>query len=374
MQPTSVVPTPDPTDPRSALRVDARAISGEWRTDWSRTTVDLGGFAAALYGDDPRDRIPPIDEPVFESLEEAATWLTADSPGAVVRVEDEVRFYPLAMLTRHEIVNDRFGDLPVAVTFCPLCNTALAFERTVDGQELRLGVSGLLRHSDLVMWDDRTESLWQQATGEGIVGTHAGRQLPVLSTAIVSLGQFASDHPDAVSLSRQTLFRTEYGGNPYPGYSSQSGPAIQFHAGDVDDRLHPMARVVGVSVGEDHAAYAFDALAEDRVVNDEVGDAPVVVLWAGDTLDALDHYRIIDSQAIGSGVAYFRTVDGVPLTFEALADGEFVDLETGSTWSILGNATTGELAGARLDVVTHRNEFWFAFSAFFPEGRLHPGS
>ncbi|MEM7285806.1 MAG: DUF3179 domain-containing protein [Actinomycetota bacterium] len=368
--PTSVVPTPDPADPRAALRVDARAVSASWATDWSLSTVDLGEFAAAIYGDDPRDRIAPIDEPVFETVAEAFEWLAPASPGAVVRVGEDVRFYPLAMLIRHEIVNDRFGDTPVAVTYCPLCNTAVAFERRLDGRDLRFGVSGLLRKSDLVMWDDQTESLWQQVTGDAIVGSFAGRRLPVLSTAIVSLEQFAADHPDAPSLSRQTGYRNEYGGNPYPGYSSQSGPAIQFYADHVDQRLDPMDRVVGVSLDGEDVAYPFELVAEEGVINDRVGARPVAVFWAGGTLDALDHYRMTDSQAIGSAVAFERTVGGRILTFEANLDGRFTDVETGSTWTILGVAVDGELAGERLQVAPHRNEFWFAFAAFFPDGRL----
>ncbi|MGQ9851612.1 MAG: DUF3179 domain-containing (seleno)protein [Aggregatilineaceae bacterium] len=102
----------------------------------------------------------------------AQEWLQPQSPVVAVSVNGSARAYPLAIMTRHEIVNDTLGGVPVAVTFCPLCNSAIVFERTVEGQVLRFGVSGLLRNSDLIMWDDATQSWWQQFTGIE-AGNHA---------------------------------------------------------------------------------------------------------------------------------------------------------------------------------------------------------
>ena len=345
-----------------------------WPTDWSRVTVDPLSIAVGLGGSDTRDGIPPIDRPLFETVTQTSKWISADEPGALVRVDGEARFYPLAILTRHEIVNDRFGDVPVAVTYCPLCNTALAFDRRVDGQVLRFGVSGLLRQSDLVMWDDQTNSLWQQITGRGIVGEFAGTQLELVSTAIVSFGQFAEDFPDGLSLSRETGFSIAYGANPYEGYSSSNGPIGAFFAGEADPRLPALERVVGVSTGDPteptDAAYAFARIQTERAINDEVGDQPVVILWSGETTDALDTSRIATGDPVGTAVALNPVVNDERLTFTANADGTFTDDETGSIWSVLGRGLDGPLAGEQLDTVTHRNEFWFAWAAFFPDGEL----
>lgn len=357
-------------DPRADLRVDARAASGSWATDWSKATVPLGELAAGLRGSDTRDGIPPIDNPVFESVGDASSWLTPNEPGALVSVEDDVRFYALSILTRHEIVNDIFGDVPVAVTYCPLCNTALAFDRRVDGEVLRFGVSGLLRKSDLVMWDDLTDSLWQQITGEAIVGAFAGTYLEPMSTSIVSFRDFAETHPDGLSLSRDTGFGATYGANPYTGYSSLDAPILNFFADEVDDRLPALERVVAVGLDGLPVAFPFSVLEIERVVNAEVGGTPIAVFWGGATLDALDATRIADSQQVGSGIAYDRTVDGRVLTFTANGDDTFADAETGSTWNLLGRAISGELAGSQLTTAPHRNEFWFAFAGFFPDGEV----
>jgi hypothetical protein len=235
---------------------------------------------------------------------------------------------------------------------------------------LRFGVSGLLRNSDLVMWDDATTSLWQQITGEGVVGEFAGTELEPISTRIVSYGEARQAVPDAWSLSPDTGFNAAYGRNPYQGYSSSVLPFL--YDGEPDPRFPALSRVVGVSVDDAATAYPFETIQDERVVNDEVGGVPVVVMWGGDTADALDTADISDGAAIGTGVAYDRRVDDRILTFSP-AEGEdrFTDAETGSTWNLLGQAVAGPLAGEQLEVVPHRNEFWFAWAAFFPAAEVH---
>ena len=334
-------------------------------TDWTRRTIeDFNEIGAGLGGPDPRDGIPPLDSPVFESPALAAQWLAPQEPGALVQLNGEARFYPLAILTRHEIVNDAFGDIPVDVTFCPLCNTAIAFDRRVDGEVLRLGVSGLLRNSDLVMWDDATTSLWQQVTGESIVGEFAGTQLESVPTSIVSFQQFVESFPEGLSLAQESGFGPgQYGLNPYAGYSSSATPFL--FSGETDDRLRALERVVGISEDDLVVSYSFSDLQANQVVNDEIDGRAITVFWAAGTADALDANVIASSADLGSGVAHDPVVDGQTLTFTANGDGTFTDEQTGSTWTVLGIATDGELEGSQLGPLKHQNEFWFAWQAFF---------
>ncbi|MEM8925376.1 MAG: DUF3179 domain-containing protein [Actinomycetota bacterium] len=354
-------------DPRGDLDETTASVTGDWSTDWTRRTIDIGSLQVGIPVNDPRDRIPPIDEPKFEPIA-AADWLDDREPGALVQHDGEARFYPLSILTRHEIVNDRFGDTPVIVTYCPLCNTAISFDGRVDGRPLRFGVSGLLRNSDLVMWDNSTLTLWQQLTGEAIVGELAGTQLELISTSIVSYGQVRQDFPEALSLARDTGFSIDYGANSYVGYSSSATPFL--FDGDPDPRYPALSRVVGVTVDGTEKAYPFETLVEVGAVNDEVAGVPVAVLWGGDTADALDGQVIADSAAIGTGIAFDRRVDDQLLTFSPTDDGRFVDDETSTTWTLLGRGVDGPLAGTSLTPLTHRNEFWFAWAAFFPEGEV----
>jgi len=343
-----------------------------WETDFSNATIDIGELALGIGRVDPRDAIPPIDNPEFEDLEAAAGWLDAREPGVLVQINGEARFYALSILTRHEIVNDQFGDVPAAVTYCPLCNTAIVYDRRLGGTTLRFGVSGLLRNSDLVMWDDETTSLWQQVTGEAIVGERAGQRLTPLSSAIVGFGDVMETFPDAVSLSRNTGFGIAYGTNPYVGYSGRPEP-FPFFEGELDDRFPALERVVGVTTAEGDKAYPFSIISEARAVNDTVGTVPVAVLWGGSTADALDGSVIAESQAIGTGIAFDPVVNGDTLTFGAGADGHFVDDQTGSTWTLLGLAIDGPLAGTQMATTVHRNEFWFAWIAFFPDAAVYEG-
>ncbi len=364
--------TPPATSDTAPVASDARSsqlllATGAWPTDWSNTTIDLAELAVGLPSADPRDGIPPLYSPTFESTAAGAEWLAPQDPGALVVIDGDARFFPLAIMTRHEIANAELAGVPVALTYCPLCNTALAFDRRLDGEEIRLGVSGLLRNSDLVMWDHRTTSLWQQITGEGIVGEHAGRQLTRLPTAIVGYGEFVEAHPDGQVLSRDTGFGIDYGANPYTGYSSLPAPFPGFAESPTDTRFPALERVVGVTIGDTDKAYAFSSLESMPAINDVVADTPVAVLWGGVTADALDQRSISDSRQIGTAIAFLATLDGQVLTFSQQGDSVFTDAETGSTWTLLGRAVDGPLAGRQLELAPHRNEFWFAFNAFFPD-------
>ena len=352
------------------------AAVASWPTDWSRTTIEPAELGLGIPTVDPRDLIRPLDRPVFVEVEAAQEWLSEADPGMLVRIGEVARFYPLRVLTRHEIVNDRFGDRPVLVTYCPLCNTAVAFDPVApDGAHLRFGVSGLLRNSDLVMWDLGTTSLWQQVTGEPIVGAYAGGPaLPYLPSAIVAFSEFAASHPQGCVLGPEQEFGISYGVNPYIGYSSSSRPFL--FDGELDDSLPALHRVVGVTVNSENRAYSFDDLATLRVINDTLDEIPIVVMWgAAHTADALDDAIIADGRPIGTGVAFVAVSRLGPLTFVSAGDDIFEDRETNSTWNLLGQAVDGPLAGDQLEFAAHRNEFWFAWHAFLgADGQLWEAS
>ena len=339
--------------------------SGGWKTNFELSVVSYGEI---LSGGVPRDGIPPLDAPTFVGTGEADAWLDDREPVVVYGNSGEIRAYPLQILTWHEIANDVVGGRPIAVTFCPLCNSSLVFDREVLGATMRFGVSGNLRNSDLIMWDDLTETWWQQLTGEGIVGDLAGYFLDPLPSQLIGYGEFKASFPNGRVLGRDTGFRRDYGRNPYPGYDAARGSPFLFR-GDLDDRLRSGERVVAIEIGGEAVAYAFTHLQSVKVVNDVVGSVPVVVFWSPETASALDARAIAEAKAVGSGVAFGREVSGRTLTFEP-GDGAFTDRETGSTWSIAGEAVAGPLEGIQLPPVVHANHFWFAWAAFYPDTRL----
>ena len=196
-----------------------------WSTDFCQSIVD---FDEILVGNPVKDGIPAVTDPEMESIEEAANWLNERSPVIAVEVENEVRAYPLAILIWHEIANDEIAGLPVAVTFCPLCNSSVTFDRRVSEDVLDFGVSGMLRNSDLIMFDRQTESWWQQLTGQGLVGEYAGTLLEIVPSQVISFGSFAERYPDGLVMSRETGFNRQYGVNPYREYDSRPGAPFLF--------------------------------------------------------------------------------------------------------------------------------------------------
>ncbi|MFC1996669.1 DUF3179 domain-containing protein [Chloroflexota bacterium] len=314
---------------------------------------------------------PPIDNPKFESVIAADKWLEDREPVISFQEGNDVRAYPLQILTWHEIVNDTVNDRPVVITFCPLCNTALVFERPkIDGTLLDFGTSGNLRNSDLVMYDRQTESWWQQFSGEAIIGDLTGTQLDFLPSAIVSWADYKNQNPDGQVLSLDTGFNRRYGTNPYVGYDDiDQSPFL--YSGLLDDRLRPMERVLGVLLPESGGvAYTFERLSEEQVINDTLDGTPIVAFWKAGTASALDTSSISSGYDIGSTGVFLSTFDGQTLTFISNNDGTFQDEQTRSRWNITGYAEDGSLQGAQLIALPHHDTFWFAWAAFVPPDTL----
>ncbi len=346
----------------------ARFQTRGWTTDFSRHTVP---FADIFSGGVGRDGIPPIDNPRFQTIEEAGPVMDDLEPVVTFKINGEAKAYPLSILTWHEVVNDVVGGEPVTVTFCPLCNTAIAFERTLEGRVFDFGVSGNLRNSDLIMWDRQTQTWWQQLTGEAIIGELAGHKLKFVPASIISWADFKAANPNSLVLSRETGFSRPYGSNPYAGYDRVDRPPFLFE-GEEDDRLLPKERVAAVQIGDVSAAFPFPVLETERVVNYPINGTDVVVFFKPGTVSALDRALIIDSKDVGATGVFDAGLDGRTLTFK-LQNGEFVDDQTGSVWNILGEAVEGEMKGKSLTPIVHGNHFWFAWGAFNPDTLIYKG-
>lgn len=361
-------------------------------TDFCTFNIDFGEILSGGVG---RDQITPVypvgyvypeginiyggrDAAIHEnyhSIEEADEWLADQSPVIAAELNGEARAYPLGVMTLREIANTTIGGVPVAVTFCPLCNAGIVYERELDGQLFHFGVSGFLRNSDLIMWDHETESWWQQATGIGIVGEMTGVQLEFVTSSMVSYGEFKAAYPDGdvlapiASADGQLLSSTDR--NPYQGYDSGQPFLYQ---GEIDDRLPATERVLGFTMGsgDDHIAigYPFSLLSEEIVINDTLGDRQIVVFWQPGATSALDQSQISESREVGSGNIFDPTLDdGTALTF--YANGTTIrDEQTDSAWDIFGHATEGELVGTQLTQLRTVTHFWFAWHAFEPDTLL----
>jgi hypothetical protein len=356
------------------LTMTGLAVGGQaaprWRTDLGKRSIALEELKPGGPG---KDGIPALTRPKFETVAAAGKWLNGREAVIVASEGGETRLYPLQILLWHELVNDEVGGVPVLVSYCPLCNSAVVFDRRVDGKAQEFGVSGMLRDSDMVMFDRETESLWQQITGEAIVGDHTGKRLRMMPSQTVPFATAAEQYPGAKVLSRETGYERAYGRNPYVGYEFGDRllfpvrkPALQ--------GARMLERLVALHTEKAARAYPFPALRRRPVVEGELGGERYVVFYSDKAKSALDAEWLAASQDAGAVGVFRPVVDGRELRFQTRRDGVFLDEQTGSTWNLLGGATAGPLKGRRLEPFPHTVAFAFAWMVFRPDTEIvRPG-
>ncbi|MEX1031799.1 MAG: DUF3179 domain-containing protein [Cellvibrionaceae bacterium] len=264
-----------------------QTLADQWpRTDFSRITVDPAEITAGGPG---KDGIPAIDNPRFVSLDEMSQ-LGKEEPVIGMVVDGEAKAYPLRILTWHEIVNDEIGGIPVAVTYCPLCNTSIVFDRRLEGRVLDFGATGLLRHSDLIMYDRQTESWWQQYSGDAIVGALTGKQLSTVPARLESLEDFRWRAPQGLVLVPNDPRARDYGANPYAGYDRSATPFM--FSGKMPDGVKPMTRVVAI----EELAFSLPYLREKEVIEQD----GLRITWHAGQNSALDKRSIRRGRDVGN--------------------------------------------------------------------------
>jgi len=337
-----------------------------WDTNIKKKSINLSELKS---GGPPKDGIPSIDNPVFITQKEAAGWIEPAEPIIAFSHMGEARAYPLQVLIWHEIVNDKMGDTPILVTFCPLCYSAIVFDRRINSETHEFGVSGFLRHSDMIMFDRKTESLWQQFTGEAIVGDYTGTELKILPSQIMSFEQFRKTYPDGFVLSKKTGYKRAYGQNPYAGYDDINNTPL-FMDEPLDGRLKPMEKVIGVQSKVSHKAYPYSITKEQKIIHDELDEKKIVVIHVDGARSAMDTPKISKARKDGTTGVFSRKLNNQMLTF-SLKRGNIVDDQTGSRWDISGKAIDGFLEGEQLQPMIFGDYFAFAWLVFWPDTKIY---
>jgi hypothetical protein len=319
-------------------------------TDGIKHTVPLDEIKD---GGPPPDGIPSIDNPKFVRASQAQ-FVNDDDLVIGLRLNGQTKAYPLFILVWHEIVNDKLGDTPVAITYCPLCFTTQVFERALNGTEVQFGTSGKLYNSNLVMYDRLTGSYWSQALGQSIKGSLAGSELKKIPFDLARWSDWKSLYPDTLVLTTDTGFQRAYGSDPYGSYYTSED--IFFPVAHIDNRMHPKEKIVGYYDSGQFKAYRQSELESSKIVNDKVGNTDILLASLYP-----DMVR-----------AFYRDLDGKTLDF-VYSDGKIIDKETNSDWNFDGQAFSGTMKGTQLQRVSINPGFWFEWAAFHPTTRVYEG-
>lgn len=345
-----------------------------WKTDISKRSVALSEIQIVL----PKGSFPTLDKPKFVNKTEGLEMFFPKEPVIAVEINGVAKAYSLNILTMHEIANDELEGVAILVTYCPLCNSGIVYNRVLNHNDqvetLEFEASGMLRNSDMVMLDRKTETLWQQLMGTAIVGYYDKAELDVIPSLIISVEEFFERYPNGQLLSKKTGFaesEKNYGYNPYKKYDEKESPIQHFFNSDkVDKRLPAMERIVDIENNGDYKIYSFTSAAKNGVINDTFKTSKVVLFYKSGTVSILDENDISTSKDVGTVTVFNAVVDGNHLTF-AKENEVFTDTETNSKWDITGRCYAGKLQGKQLQIAPHSNHFAFAWLAFNPESEIY---
>ncbi|HSF49638.1 MAG TPA: DUF3179 domain-containing protein [Nitrososphaeraceae archaeon] len=315
-----------------------------------------------VSGGPPQDGIPSIDNPKFQSVQEADEILEDSELILGLNINGDIRAYPLQILVWHEIVNDVVGDQPVAVTYFPLCFTNQVFNRTLsDGNTVEFGTSGKLYNSNLVMYDRKSNSLWSQALGEGIVGEYAGVKLERIPFDVAYWKEWKELYPESKVLSRDTGSVRPYGADPYGDYYTND--LILFPVANDDKRLGLKEIIIGLENNKDqYKAYKLQDIETNKVINDVIGKGKKIALVSLEPFMVRVFDRVIDNDNSEESKKEI-VVD----LFYNQANNTLIDKVTDSELNFEGNFINGQLKDKQLNRLPMDQGFWFEWAAFHPE-------
>jgi len=352
-----------------------RNVTYDWKTDTTQHDVELSEFMMVL----PKGAFPVLNNPKFVGKAVGMQSYFKNEPIIYLKIDGKSKAYPLNVLSSHELVNDTIAGKSILVSYCPLCNSALIFNRKISfkGKDylLDFGVSGMLRNSNMVIYDKTTESWWQQLLGRAEVGELTGAELDILPTQIISVAEFFNRFPEGQVLSTETGFekaKKSYGFNPYVKYDKPDGLPYKhfFKKEDISDKLPAMERVVDVKSEGKYKIYPYSVIAKKGVINDTFKSKNVVLFHQAGTVSVMDEKDIRNSRDIGSVTVFSAELEGKLLVFYKKG-ANFKDKQTNSLWDITGFCYKGKLKGSQLVIETHSIDFAFSWLKFHPNSEIY---
>ncbi len=345
-----------------------------WITDTTKHTVDLSDLTLAVV----KDALPTLDFPNFINKSDKKFNFYEYEPVIAICYNGEAKAYPLSLLTMYELSNDSVGLEQVMITYCPMCNAAMVFNRKIQKDDknylLQFGISGLLMHNDMIMYDKQTNTWWEQLMGEAIVGELAGAELKMMRALIISVKDYFDRYPNGKILSPEgiSIIDKKSGHHLFHhlNHDNNNMDTTYFLPEKVDPRLPPLERVLDIHVADHIMIYPFSIIAKKEVINEIFDKMPFVIFYHKDMVSVLDEDDFAKSKKIGSATAFRSDLDGVNYTFHKKGN-YFIDNQTGSVWDITGYCREGTLKDKQLMFLPHSNHFAFAYLAFFPEAEIY---
>ncbi len=325
--------------------------TADYRSDLSgvRYTVPQDALWTLCLG---TDCVPSVDRPDYTSAADADAWLERGDPVVGVTRGSRAYAFPVRILRYHGVVNTHIAGEPVAVTYSPHSGVHRVYSRVVDGRVLTFHHDGTLYNGNMVMRDRETGTLWSQFTGEAIRGPSVPATLDPERSHVARWSLWQLTHPDTAVLDRPSLLNaSRYVDDPYATYRRTDRTPV----GGWDDALHPKDLVYGIESGGDAVAYRDVHVRDLELVQDEVGDTPVM---------------LVQDEQRGTITAFRRTVDGTPVDF-MLRNGSLVDTATGSRWTLDGEAVEGPLAGTTLVRMDAVRSYWYTWNLFHPDTDIY---
>lgn len=299
-----------------------------------------------------KDGIPALTNPELSSIS-SVSYLDDDDLVLIFKNGNEVRIYPHSILDWHEIINDKIDGKAVAITYCPLTGSGIAWDRVIDGEETTFGVSGLLYNSNLIPYDRKTESNWSQMRIQSINGPLISTNININPLVETTWETAKSLYPNANVVTSNTGYSRNYEAYPYGDYRTNHSSFIFPTSGD-DNRLNAKERVLGVFNNENTKAYRISDFENGKIVIDEIGDKKYLI-YGNNQKNIINAFNISSLPA------------GTEFSISSNQDQFIVKDNNGNSYDVFGtSATASNLVNAKSFVA-----YWFAWASFHPETELY---
>ena len=313
-----------------------------------------------LDGGPGKDGIPSIDNPIFSNISAVDGNIPDGNLVVVVKSGEAVRAYPHNILDWHEIVNDDFQGLSLALTYCPLTGTAIGWNREIDGTVTTFGVSGLLYNSNLIPYDRVTDSYWSQMLNESVSGERINQRIVTYPVGEMTFGAFKAHFPEGQVLTQNTGFDRSYERYPYGNYLTEE--STLFPVSRRDDRIFGKERVLGIQHESVTRVYQLSHFEQTNVLVDEFSGVGVVLFGNAEDKFAAAFYN----KDLNGETLIFQSFDG--------PNGVVATDQFENQWNLFGEVTAGPNVGETLEATASYIGFYFAWVAFNEEVQIFSGN